>query len=1341
MKANANEIRVMLGILFLSFFTSIQLLCTTDPQFASVGVQIVRSSEAELVLDYTPQVSGFDTVFVKGLQTLTPRIAGASPIGSIIGAPLTVELVVPVTVPSPEAFHIDNISVQSVRSIQQRMTPKKSFSSQITEIDENVYALSAQTDWATVNYVGIARDRHLANIRFIAAQFDGLSNSIQIPTKIRITISFKPQDNISFSTLDSYDISASINQNQTNRFRIAIPQTSSVGKHPEQLLSSGTWLKIEIESEGMYKIDASQLVVAGINISTADVPTLKIFGNSGADMDKTVSAASNNIMNEQPLIVRTTETGALSSIIFYASGANGFAYNNGNFQHYINHFSAKNYYILTFGGVPGLRATAIAPPAELPISSPSTFTSRLFWEQEVTNPYSPGSGQRWFATPMEKNYPVTYPTFLSGLTAGDIFYRISVAHSASTQGQFVVTETDNALMTLPLYAVNGDYDAAYAITQTGVLQANSVRNSQSVLKFVYQNSTGSLSASGYIDYFEIHYPRTFNASGGELEFFSDPATNGVTQYTANGFSSEIFGFDVTDRAHPKLLANQANTGGIFSFKTVLSQNFPTRFFLSSNLKTPTLLQTDVANLHTDFPAVDAIVVTDKDLLTSANEFKTYRESQNELSVGVVTTEQIYNEFNGGTQDPGAIRDFLAYMYTKYNHKLKYVILWGDGHFDYKGIATKQRNYVPAFENLDGDGTLNAVGSTLISEDFYAKIAGNDDRIDVGIGRITAGSPADAEIILKKIKHYETQSSPDNWRTETTLVADDSWSGLDSRGNIQYNNDMHTNQSEDLSNKYLPADIRQRKIYEAEYPTENIPGGRRKPRVMQDIISAANSGTLLLSWVGHGNPHVWAHEDVFENSLTIPLMTNIDKLFFLSAATCDFGRFDDPDRQCGAEELLSSPIGGAIAVFSADRAVYGSLNEQICNEFYSHLFSKSNGKYLRLGDVIFLTKQTTFNSENDQKFYLLGDPTMRLLIPDKSVRITSLNGSQIPPQTQDTLQLNALSKVTVEGFVSQTGDSTIVDNAFNGTITLNLFDSDIKKIVPDEGLNSNIYHKYWVLGGSLNMTTDSVKNGRFSTSFTLPKDISFFNEHGRLFAFASGNTGYAKGATRDFTVGGVDTNVTNDGNGPDIEIYADTRTFRAGDFVQPIPLLIVDLSDQTGINATGLGIGHGIQAWIDGSPNPIDLTKSVTSSKGKILTVQKELFGLSPGNHTIRIRAWDVFNNYSESQTYFRIASTEAGLILDDVFNYPNPFSLSTTFAFRHNQLNPIQTTVEIFTIDGRLVRTLANVIVSRSAEVVWDGKDSSGYAVESGLYFYRVHIQTTDDSGSRDAFGKLSLRR
>jgi FlgD Ig-like domain len=328
-------------------------------------------------------------------------------------------------------------------------------------------------------------------------------------------------------------------------------------------------------------------------------------------------------------------------------------------------------------------------------------------------------------------------------------------------------------------------------------------------------------------------------------------------------------------------------------------------------------------------------------------------------------------------------------------------------------------------------------------------------------------------------------------------------------------------------------------------------------------------------------------------------------------------------------------------------------------------------------------------------------------------------------------------------VSAPGSTTQADVSFSGNILCNLYDSDIQKAAVDVDTDRSI-HNFTTLGGLLNISSAAVQNGRFSLNFTVPKDISFSNKNGRMFFYAvnSANTKHGRGMTTSFTLGGVDETAVNDQRGPEIRLFMDTRTFRAGDLVDSTPRLIADLYDTTGINATGSGIGHDIQCWVDESLIPINLTSSfrISLADPRRGEVNRVLAKLAPGEHRVRVRAWDVFNNFSEAETYFRVASGGGTPILTDVLNFPNPFTASTTIRFRHNQLMAQPYSIVISTITGAVVKTLPGKTSARTMEVPWDGRNENGIQVANGAYIYRVDL-TSANGEVKTASGLMVVSR
>jgi hypothetical protein len=79
-------------------------------------------------------------------------------------------------------------------------------------------------------------------------------------------------------------------------------------------------------------------------------------------------------------------------------------------------------------------------------------------------------------------------------------------------------------------------------------------------------------------------------------------------------------------------------------------------------------------------------------------------------------------------------------------------------------------------------------------------------------------------------------------------------------------------------------------------------------------------------------------------------------------------------------------------------------------------------------------------------------------------------------------------------------------------------------------------------------------------------------------------------------------------------------------------------------------------------------------------------------------------------------------------NYPNPFNPSTEIRF--NLPEATQVTLTVFDLLGRQVATLADGAYSTGSHTIqWDGRDSAGQKVVSGVYLYK--LQTADNVSIR----------
>jgi hypothetical protein len=614
-----------------------------------------------------------------------------------------------------------------------------------------------------------------------------------------------------------------------------------------------------------------------------------------------------------------------------------------------------------------------------------------------------------------------------------------------------------------------------------------------------------------------------------------------------------------------------------------------------------------------------------------------------------------------------------------------------------------------------------------NEDFFACLDPNDPtNVSIAHGRLTPRSAEQAGLLVDKITQYEAKPNRGTWKNVITIVADDL--RADDRDEPD-----HTIQAEALALN-TPKDFEVKRIFSEIYPVVYVSAGRRRPDVRQAIIDNVNRGTLILNYTGHGNPKVWAHESILTLDDVRSQFTNNDKLTFIVAATCDWGRFDEAGEPSSAEEVIMNTKGGAIGVLSATRAVYSTENAETNQKFYSKLFS--NASSIRLGDAYFLAKNELgsdfFSLINKQKYFLLCDPTLRLGVPDGTCIIDSLL-SESSSTVADTIR--ALEKITIKASVRDSANA--VDVSYNGTAVINVHDADVKKTVASFGMEYNEN------GGIIYKGEATVRNGVVNASFIVPKDISYENKSGRLSVYFSNIQSDGRGYTKNFYVGGTNKNFQPDSAGPVMQIFLDNANFRSGDVVNEHPILIVSLKDSSGINSSANSIGHRLEAWIDGSSKSIDLTESY---KGDVDSYQQgraeyQFSELSQGSHSIKVRAWDVYNNSSSAELYFVVASG-SGLSIQQLYNFPNPVSTTTAFTFLHNQLSPIDVTIHIYSVTGRRIHTIERFgIGDRFVKIDWNRHDTDGDEIGNGIYFYKVIAKTIDGQFTSEAIGKLAIVR
>ncbi|HLG32578.1 MAG TPA: type IX secretion system sortase PorU, partial [Ignavibacteriaceae bacterium] len=1177
---------------------------------------------------------------------------------------------------------------------------------------------------------GILRGLKTQTIRILPVKFDASSNKIRLYTSILFQINFSAGGNVQNIPEDELIKYSVINYDVAKNWTL---KPSRLNKDIQNsVLANGQWVRFEATKEGIYKIDRTMLQSFGINPVGLDPRTIKIYNNGGKVLPESNLAARPIDLVENAITIAGENDGSFDSgdyILFYGRGSRFRDYDSlaGTIPRFNHPYSLKNYYWITHGGANGKRIQNKPGLNTTPNFVQSSSIAFLDFEEDKINLAK--TGREFYGDDFSQSVTSrTYMNKLDGrLSSFPINYRLRFINGSSASFTFQLSENSTQLISKTLAGYgSANYTVGFSHTETASF-TGSLPDNRSVLKFTIIPSSSSV---GYLDYFEISFEKELKAVDDQLIFFSKDSS-AIVEYYINGFSStNIKVFDVSNYSDVKIVTNHILLSGgdcRFQFNETAGEIKKyyavggDKFFSPVNPQPVTN-----SNLRGIDPGAKFIIITHNNFLEAADHLKNYRQTEASLPISttVIDVDQIYNEFSCGMMDVSAIRDFIRYAYENWQITPEYFLLFGKGTYDFKNIEGFGDNFIPTWQTVESLRLLDSYPT----DDFFARVDGDDSVPDLAFGRITSRNSSEANNYINKVIWYETQSDKGSWRNLITLVADDDLTSGGSDPQAE-----HTRPSEILANTHIPASYDLKKIYIADYPAEITGSGRRKPTANTDIIKTMNEGTLFVNYIGHGNPDLWAHEQIFVRSVAIPQLEN-DRYFFLCAATCDFGYYDIPNFQSGAEEIMFLPNTGSIATFNSARLVFSGQNHLLNYSFFDYLLTspKDTLNYSKtIGYAVFKTKVDR-NSTNDRKFHLIGDPTLRLQIPRHNGIVDSVNSQLLV----NDVQVKALSRTRIAGRILDINGQ--LWSGFNGEGILTVFDSERTKLLTEIGNFPMV-----IQGGVIFRGRVSVINGEFSADFVVPKDISYENKNGKIqfYFFDANSDGIA--FTNKILVGGTDTTVVNDGNGPEIEIFFDDENYRNAYLVSSEPLLIIKLFDETGLNTTGTGVGHTLEGILnEDESNPLDFTNYFTGeldAGGREGKINYKFNTLQQGDYNLLVKAWDVFNNYSNESAYFTVVNSNE-LVVRDVYNYPNPFAGNTTFTFQQNLNVPVDVQIKVYTIAGRLVKEITEPnINTKFVKINWNGKDADGDILGNGSYFYKLIVRTTDGGFSQSVIGKMAV--
>lgn len=1097
----------------------------------------------------------------------------------------------------------------------------------------------------------------------------------------------------------------------------------------ESLLASGRWVKISVSESGIHLLTPTALRQMGFS----DPSKVRVFGYGALRLPETLSLSTYADDLPEVPVFRDAK-----GIYFYAHGPFN---HNGNYPAY-NPFTTAGYYFISDSDIPGGDFEPVYTPGA---TSPVTrFTSHVAHEEDLESPGGTGhvlTGESFLKT-RKRSFEFTLPdrvdenimlysSFMAKAPVNSYVYY-------SVNGTQLPSTTSDRILSLSLSDAHAHYNEA-----SGYKTVSVPLDTDKVTVEVSYPTTEATFAS--LNYLSISYSRALRLSETSLLF-----NGNYPAISLEGAGPDTHVLDIT-RVYDIKVVNTRLDGNTLTWT---APDYTTRNYIAFNtgqsFPAPKYAGTvDNQNLHA-LPVPDMVIFTPREFLTQASRLAERRRlGPDSLSVVVVNQDQVFNEFASGSPDAQAFRKMLKMFYDRGitgEKSLRYALFMGRGTYDNRRITpqVKAINYpmMPLWQSDSGSDDTDS----YTTDDIYAFLLDGSgsylasDTYCIGVGRLPVTSADDARGAIDKIIEYEEKMAKSTWRNRAMIVADDEDRGI------------HMEQSEKVWNWMRQSDGGDDMLYDKLYIDLYPRDGSTAAVANQKLIKSLEEGLSWLSYLGHANTTSWSHE----NLLTYNDINNLHLRQYpvIIAGTCDFLHWDTPQTSA-AEIMWRLSTGGAIAVVSANRPVFIAENGPLLEAYGRHIFQRdAEGRRLTLGQINMRAKNDYCATDRDGnlvrvansnklRYVLLGDPSMRTVVPSNHVAVDSINGVDLQAYP-DQAVLKANQDVTVSGRVTDSTGNIL--SGFQGTVNITLYDAEKSYTTLGTGGDTGKKVTFDTHGDRLYEGYFPVKDGRFDVVIPMPSEITnnFRPATMSLYAYPAGTEGDAAGCESRLYVFGRDESAAPDTIPPVIEaFYLNHSSFVSGSAVNSSPVAIARISDNRAINMSTAGIGHQMILKLDGDRTFSDVTQFFTASTdgSPSGTIAYPLSGLTDGHHTLMLRVWDSQGNSASETIEFEVKDGMPPTLYD-VYTDANPASVEANFYLTHDRPDTmIDVTVTVFNLMGQPVwsttRTGRSDLFS-SFPINWDLCDNAGRRVGRGIYLYRASV-TCDGMESDTKTHKIAV--
>ena len=1085
-------------------------------------------------------------------------------------------------------------------------------------------------------------------------------------------------------------------------------------------LSTGKWVKISIPENGVYEITYTELREMGFT----NPSKVHVYGKGGNRISEKLDGSATDDLNQVPIL----RTG--NKICFYGNGPVAFTLSdystNPHFTRVFNPYSQVGCYFLTEDAEPDRTPVEkVASPVSEYVNNPLSL-GYFFHEYELTSLTSTGkemlgedfSRQQVFVDyhlPHLADSTIVVQTAIAAYTTGSMFAG-SVLHSGGISDTTLYSQSSSRI-NQPTNYVYYNFASPYAKQK---LIKPAERGQYEPI--ITPSADGITASIARLDYFILTYKQEnilADAPDNQL-LMGYGVTRGQDRFMLPNAPSSTIVWFINNPHSPMVIPtipynDEAGTGVSF-FSTAVSRSMYVAFDPAKTLKKISGYKpVENQNLHA-MQVPDFLIITTDAYLEQANRLADLHRAVDGIDVAVVTQDQVFNEFSSGTRDAMAYRLLCKMLYDRDNSKFKNLLLMGTGSFDNREIMGQHPDDLLTYQSDNS----NIENTSFTSDDFFGLLDDNsgtnipNDKLRIGVGRITCADADEARSDVDKIVEYYANPDYGVWRNNT-LVSSDS----PDQGEYMFQGQGYQNQIEED----LHTGMHVSTVHNSMYPRSTLEPSfavarKTATEAKRAMSNYLKSGAYFATYVGHAGPssftkqnRMWITGDVAR--------TTYPHYPIFSTACCDVAHYDNDTRGI-AELMFHKRDGGAIALLTSSRMVFSSQNDRLNQYFINALFSYDRkGVMPTLGEA-YRDSKLGFTSANVNKmsFFLLGDPAMKVNYPISRFNITSVNGTDMTGS--QTAQITPLSRFEIKAqVVDEEGN---IDTGFNGDATVSLYDKE--KVFTTLSFFGSGDRDIYVDRPKLAEITGHVTNGMFTGTMIAPRvTLEHLNDTLmmliRVYAHKTGSDYMVNGFTKQVMMMPFnESTAINDNEAPVITaMYMnDAATFADGSVVAPNSVLYISASDNEGISMQSNSVANTMKLQLDGGKQSYEdvVCYATADDGGKVVKIEFPVSNLTVGLHTLTYTVSDMLGNQASRTISFVVGQgSAADLVADKMPAFLDSDNMISIDVKTELSVLP-EMTVRITDALGRLV-WMTN---AGSFPVTWDMKDMNGNKVPAGLYRY-----------------------